>query len=123
MLAKSGYQKLSDLLAAKEKQFGDIFYDRIDLEYHKADRIEILPKLFAESRSAISKYRITKVSEYYSSRNIINGLKFYLEGDNRWLLLRSSETEPMIRIYAEGNSANEVTELLEFGIDFFTSED
>ena len=123
MLAKSGYNKLSDLLAAKEKQFGDIFYDRIDLEYHKADRIEILPKLFAESRLSILKYRVIKVSEYYSSRNIINGLKFYLEGDNRWLLLRSSETEPMIRIYAESNSMSEVNELLEFGKSFFTSKD
>lgn len=115
LLAKSGYKKLSDLLIEKEKQFGDIFYDRIDLAYTKLDRNEILPKLFSNQPSRISKFKVLMVSDYYSSRNIVNGLKFYLEGNNRWLLLRSSETEPVIRIYAEGNSMKEVTALLEAG--------
>lgn len=119
MLAKSGYTKLSDLVKVKGNQFGDICYDRIDLPYHKVDRNEILPKLFSNAPSKLADFQITKISEYYSSRNNVNGLKFYLEGDNRWLLLRSSETEPMIRIYAEGNSINEVNDLLKFSENFF----
>lgn len=115
MLAKSGYNKLSALNELKEKTFGDVFYDRIDLPYIKPNREEILPKIFAINPSLISNFKVEKISEYYSSRNIINGIKFYLEGSNRWLLLRSSETEPMIRIYAEGNSTDEVQDLLESG--------
>ncbi len=115
MLAKSGYKKLSDLLIEKEKQFGNIFYDRIDLPFTKSNRNEILSNLFANPISVVSNFKVHNIREYYSSRNIVNGLKFYLEGNNRWLLLRSSETEPMIRIYAEGNSLNEVSALLESG--------
>lgn len=115
MLAKSGFKKLSDFVKEKEKQFGDIFYDRIDLECTKPNRNEILPKLFAKQLMSISKFKVINISEYYSSRNIVNGIKFYLEGSNRWLLLRSSETEPMFRIYAEGNSLDEVQFLLQTG--------
>ncbi|HQB27581.1 MAG TPA: hypothetical protein PLO29_01400 [Paludibacter sp.] len=46
---------------------------------------------------------------------IKNGLKFILEGDCRWLLIRSSETEDIIRYYAEGQSDDEVKELLQLG--------
>jgi len=122
MLANSGFNKLSELVKAKQKEFGDIFYDRIDLNYTKPDRIEILPNLFTKSPSIISNYKVEKISEYYSSRKTINGLKFYLEGDNRWLLLRSSETEPMIRIYSEGNSISEVSKILEYGKKLIENE-
>jgi len=49
-----------------------------------------------------------------SSRGIINGLKFILEGTQRWVLMRSSETEPLVRIYTEGQSTEEVKLFLTF---------
>lgn len=122
MLAKSTFSKLSEFLKEKEKQFGSIFYDRFDYEYSKPDRAEILPKLFAKQMSSISNFKVKSIDEYYSSRNIINGIKYYLEGNNRWLLVRSSETEPIIRIYAEGNSVNEVQNLLLAGKNLIESK-
>lgn len=115
MLAESGFNKLSKYVNHKRKEFGNIFYDRIDLKYEKPDRNELLPKLYEKEANTISNFRIVKIKVFYSSRNVINGLKFFLEGDNRWLLLRSSETEPIIRIYAEGQSEVEVKQYLEFG--------
>lgn len=115
MLANSGFNKLSEYVNHKRKEFGNIFYDRIDLKYDKADRIELLPDLYKKYINTIGNFRVVHVKAFYSSRNVINGLKFFLEGDNRWLLIRSSETEPIVRFYAEGQSDEEVKIFLEFG--------
>ncbi|HZW40324.1 MAG TPA: phosphoglucomutase [Ignavibacteriaceae bacterium] len=119
MLASSGYTKLSDYVKEKTKEFGEIYYDRIDLEYDKPDRINILPSLKSNPPEKISDFYIKSFNEYYSSRGIINGIKFFLEGASRWLLLRASETEPLIRIYAEAESNEEVHKILQAGISFF----
>lgn len=120
MLAHSGFNKLSEYVNHKRKEFGYIFYDRIDLKYEKPERNELLPNLYKKFIDKIEGLRVIHVKAFYSSRNIINGLKFFLEGDNRWLLLRSSETEPIIRIYAEGQSNEEVKQFLEFGKNIFS---
>lgn len=115
MLAHSGFNKLSEYVDHKRKEFGNIFYDRIDLKYEKPDKNELLPELYRIFIDSIDNFRVVHAKAFYSSRNVINGLKFFLEGNNRWLLLRSSETEPIVRIYAEGQSDSEVKDLLEFG--------
>lgn len=115
MLASSGYTKLSDYVAVKKKEFGIIYYDRIDVGYMLPDRMEKLPWLLEHYPAKLGGFKIKDIQTFNSSRNIINGLKFYLEGDCRWLLLRASETEPMFRIYAEGNSSEELEDLLEHG--------
>jgi phosphomannomutase len=120
MLAVSGYQKLSELVNQKRKEFGEIFYNRIDLKYEKEDRVNKLPDLFKDNIQKINNFNIIKVITFSSSRGIINGIKFILEGDNRWLLLRSSETEPIIRIYAEAQNDDEVNSLLNFGMKLFS---
>lgn len=116
MLAKSGYKKLGDLVISKRQQFGEIFYDRIDTKYDKDDRIELLPNLFHQPPGKISNFNIVNIESYLSSRRIINGLKFILEGPTRWLLIRSSETEPIVRFYAEGQSNEEVKCILDCGV-------
>ena len=59
--------------------------------------------------------RVNNVKTFLSSLGLINGIKYIFKGDSRWLLLRASETEPMIRIYAEGQSDAEVSKLLSEG--------
>jgi phosphomannomutase len=112
ILAASGFKKLNELICRQRKEFGNIFYDRIDLEYNKENRLRILPELFNNPPDKISGFRITNIQEFFSSRGIINGIKFSLEGNSRWLLLRSSETEPLIRIYSEADSIQEVKQIL-----------
>ncbi len=120
MLAHSGFNKLSEYVNHKRKEFGNIFYDRIDLKYEKPDRNELLPELYRKFIDRIGNFRVVHAKAFYSSRIVINGLKFFLEGDNRWLLLRSSETEPIVRIYAEGQSDEEVKQLLLYGRTLFS---
>ncbi|MBZ0201103.1 MAG: phosphoglucomutase [Ignavibacteriaceae bacterium] len=121
MLAAHGVKKLSEYLNQKRKQFGNIFYKRLDIHYNKPDRSKILPQLFLNPPTAIAKFNLHKIKAYYSSRGIINGIKFTLGENNRWLLIRSSETEPLIRIYAEGESDSDVKNFLEAATSFFSS--
>ena len=65
----------------------------------------------------IASFTVKDSALFYSSRGIVNGLKFSFDGKARWLLLRSSETEPLIRIYAEGESMEEVKNILNAGMD------
>ena len=120
MFAESGYQKLSEFVNHKRKEIDLIHYSRIDLAYKKDDRKNKLPDLFNKDLKNLASFKVNEVITFQSSRGIINGIKFILDGDNRWLLIRSSETEPVIRFYAEGQSDNEIKELLEFGEKLLT---
>lgn len=122
MLSKSGYTELSRYFEMKKLEFGSICYDRIDFRYDGKDRIEILPRLFSSPPKSITEFPVLDIKEFYSSRGIINGLKFTLKGDSRWLLMRASETEPLVRIYAEGNSSTEVETLLRSGVNLLLNK-
>ena len=39
-------------------------------------------------------------------------MKFYLEGD-AWVMMRPSGTEPLVRVYAEAETVDEVRDLLD----------
>ncbi|MFH0735947.1 MAG: phosphoglucomutase [bacterium] len=116
MLADSGFFKLSEYVEEKRKMFGHIYYDRIDYIYEKENRTEILPNLYNNPPKYIADYEVKKVESFCSSRGVINGIKFRLAGNPRWLLIRASETEPLVRFYAEAEDANEVKEILLNGI-------
>lgn len=116
MLADSEYSKLSELVNEKRKQFGRIYYKRIDHAYSDGDRVELLPRLIESAPKKIGNWAIRDTSVFYSATGIANGLKLRLEGENRWLLIRSSETEPLLRFYAEGDSEEEPDILLNKGL-------
>lgn len=115
MLSASPYRKISDYLADRQKQTGIINYDRIDMHYDKADKNYLLPWLFLEQKLETDTFILENKLSFPSSRGIVNGLKFIFEGGCRWLLIRSSETENIIRIYAEGQTDEEVSRLLTLG--------
>jgi phosphomannomutase len=119
MLAESGEKKLSDFLRKKRIQFGRIYYDRVDLRTSKPERHLILPAMEEDPPESIAGFRVKSVKAFKSSRGVTNGLKFYLEGNPRWLLIRISETEPLARVYAEGESKKEVEFLLKAGTKWF----
>lgn len=117
MLAKSGYQKLSDYLVERRSEWGQVCYDRIDYTYSKEDKNELLPRLFVRAPQYIGELKVKEMQSFNSSRGIVNGLKFVLEGDCRWVLIRSSETEQTIRFYAEGQSLEQAREFLQLAIN------
>ena len=111
-LAKSGLNKLSELVELKRKSFGDIFYNRIDLHYDHPNRMELLETILQMNIQSLNQFKVNNIQTFLSSREKINGIKFRFDGTNRWLLIRSSETEPIVRIYSEGENNEEVEILL-----------
>jgi len=111
MLSSSPYKKLSEYFQEKQKTLGLIYYDRIDLKYDQPDKNELLPHLSQNPPQTIGELNIVGIQHFLSSRGIVNGIKFLL-GPCQWLLIRSSETENIIRFYVEGQSNEEVKRLL-----------
>jgi phosphomannomutase len=116
MLSSSAFTRLSDYVSSKERELGKIYYDRIDATCDRADRTDILPCLFESRLDNIAGIPICGVQHFYSSRGIVNGLKYILQGECRWLLIRSSETEPLLRFYSEGQTMEEVKTFLDEGV-------
>lgn len=119
MLAAHGFERMSQLSSAMKEKYGDIYYSRLDVENHSADSLNKLEAIFKDRLHNISGWKINDVKYFLSSRGTINGLKFYLEGGSRWLLIRVSETEPIVRFYAEANNEHEVKLLLNDGKRIF----
>jgi len=111
MLSSSPYKKLSEYFQEKQKTLGFIYYDRIDLKYDQPNKNELLPHLSQNPPQTIGELNIVGIQRFLSSRGIVNGIKFLL-GPCQWLLIRSSETENIIRFYVEGQSNEEVKRLL-----------
>ena len=113
MLAKSG-KSLFESWDDVRSVVGELFYRRIDIETKDVDREKILHRLehFHPSKT-LEEFFVQKIRKVYDD-DALTGIKFSL-GDSRWLLIRSSHTEPIMRIYAEGRNDNEVERLLEEG--------
>lgn len=113
MLAMSG-KPLKELWKEIRQVVGDLYYQRIDIPAGETDRGEILRRCehFHPSKN-LEEFFIEKVRKLYDKESM-NGIKF-LFGDSRWLLIRASQTEPMVRIYAEGRTQDELRRLLDEG--------
>ncbi|MEM9567531.1 MAG: phosphoglucomutase [Cyanobacteria bacterium P01_E01_bin.34] len=119
MLAKSGCKHLSDYVARKRQQFGAIFYHREDLHYGSISQTElnrIIPQLVKQPPRTLAGYTVHHLSQFRTHRGVLNGVKFYLEGSPRWLMVRASETEPLLRLYVEGQSEHDMQALIAAGL-------
>ena len=74
-----------------------------------------LPSETADAKNILCGFQIKELKTFRSSRGIVNGVKMIFGGNCRWLLMRASETENMIRFYAEGQTDAEVSSLLSNG--------
>jgi len=99
---------LGRLLAELEAQVGPHRYGRIDLPASG-------PTVSAEAiRRWIERRGLPPLPFPLGEVRELDGLKLLFR-DGRWLLLRPSGTEPVIRIYAEAPSGEEVATLLTWG--------
>lgn len=117
MLAVSPFRRLSEYVRERISVLGDIHYDRIDMHYDRPDKNNLLPWLWEDVPSSFAGLAVGSSLSFQSSRGIVNGVKLVLEGNCRWLLIRCSETENMIRLYAEGQNASEVSHFLDCGVE------
>ncbi len=106
LMLKTG-KSPSHLVSYLFEKVGTHSFQRLDLVYppERASEIErsvqeAAPKLLAGQKVV--------------SRDTVDGFRFTM-ADDSWLLVRFSRTEPLLRIYAEGLSPQQVEELLKGG--------
>jgi phosphomannomutase len=108
MIVKEG-RPLSEILRALEAEVGPHAYGRHDLhlprDTYEADRRRVLETLAANAPREVAGVAVERVRDD-------DGYKYFLR-DGSWVLLRTSGTEPLIRVYAEAASDEEVRARLE----------
>ena len=102
-LAKT-QRPISQLLADLYDEVGRHEYDRVDVTLRGDERKEIEERVSTATPKSIAGIAV-------ESRDTLDGFRFTLEG-GWWLLLRFSGTEPLLRIYAEMPSMEEVQQAL-----------
>jgi phosphomannomutase len=95
-------KKLSELVDEIMTEFGWHFFHRYDAHLTEKEKQRILA-LHKKGIKKIGPYPVQKVETK-------DGYKYFME--NCWVLVRPSGTEPLIRYYAEADSAAKVEELL-----------
>ena len=105
-MVKTG-KKPSELLNMLFEKVGPHYYDRIDTVIEAAQKDAILKRLNANLPKRVDGREVVKT-------NLSDGFKFTLN-DGSWLLIRFSGTEPLVRVYAEAKSMEQVRAILEDG--------
>lgn len=98
-LLESG-KKLSELLEEVNSITGYFICERMDVELNKNLRNKIIDQCKNNHFTEFGKYLITKVED-------LDGYKYHL-GDNQWVMIRASGTEPVLRIFAEAENKENV---------------
>jgi len=99
----------SQLLDYLYSKVGPHYYDRIDSHVSPDDRQTLSMRLTQSPINSIAGIEVAKL-------DTTDGFR-YLLADDSWLLIRFSGTEPLIRIYAEGHSPEQVQKLLDSGAE------
>jgi len=97
----------SQLLANLFKKVGPHYYDRLDIHTTGEIKQQMLAKMSSSPASKIGGRKVVKLDTR-------DGFRYKLE-DGSWLLIRFSGPEPLVRIYAECSSMEEVQKLLQSG--------
>ena len=94
----------SELLTMLAERAGPHAYERLDIEFEPEEREEIRQRILAASPASLGGRGVERVDRR-------DGVRWVLDG-GYWAMVRFSGTEPLLRIYAEGESPDEVDELL-----------
>ena len=102
-MAKSG-KRLEDLIEEVYKIVGSFKFERSDLHLSEALKERIVTQCKANHFTHFGNYPIKDTLT-------TDGFKYILD-ENRWVMIRPSGTEPVLRIYAEAPTLEEVREIL-----------
>jgi phosphomannomutase len=103
-MTKTG-KTLSQLCQEVYDIIGRFVYERNDLTIENDKKNSIITNAHNGVYTAFGKYGFNRVET-------IDGVKYHLDNGG-WVMLRASGTEPLLRVYAEGNSKEETLDILE----------
>lgn len=98
-------RSLAECLADLTRRFGELFYDRRDVECPVDQGLALAERLMRHPPAEVAGRHVTETRG-------TDGVKF-LFGKEGWLLFRASGTEPLLRIYSEMPSREVVAEVLD----------
>ena len=97
----------SQLIEYLYSKVGPHYYDRLDVDFPPEDRETIMKRLTNSKPSTIAGTAVHEIDTR-------DGFRFLLK-DGSWMLIRFSGTEPIMRIYSESNSMENVKRFLAAG--------
>ena len=103
-MTKTG-KTLKELCEEVYEIVGRFYYDRHDLHIDNDKKNTIIKKAADGGYTRFGKYGFNRIET-------IDGIKYHLDNGG-WVMLRASGTEPLLRVYAEGNSKEETADILE----------
>ncbi|CAG0934583.1 phosphomannomutase [Thermoflexales bacterium] len=106
-MVKTG-KKPSELLAYLFSKVGAHYYDRIDTRCTPAERDAVKDQVLNAKPETIGGLKVTGL-------DTTDGFKFLL-GENGWVLIRLSGTEPIVRVYTETTHQDKVQAILQDGL-------
>ena len=104
LMVRTG-KTVSELLTALRDRVGPHYYDRLDLHFDSIQREAIERRVELARPGQFAGRRVEDIDTR-------DGYRFVLP-DGYWALIRFSGTEPLLRIYAEGDSPEMVQALLD----------
>ena len=102
-MAKSG-KKLNDLINEVYEIVGSFAFERIDLHLDNAQKLNIIDNCKNNYYQSFGKYKVQRVET-------IDGFKFFFD-ENKWLMIRPSGTEPVLRTYSEAETQEIALDIL-----------
>jgi phosphomannomutase len=100
----------SQLLDYLYNKVGPHYYDRLDLHFPSEAREQIIGRVSKANLGSINSVKVVKA-------DTIDGFRYFM-ADNSWLLIRFSGTEPVLRIYSEAGSPEQVQKIILAGRGF-----
>jgi phosphomannomutase len=113
-------KSLGQLVETLQHEYGAHYYARRDLHVPNEIKEAAINRAASKEFQSLGRYKIMR-------KENLDGIKLYLDapthgtGADAWLLLRSSGTEPLMRLYSEASSPELVQELLEEAVAFVDS--
>ncbi len=98
---------LAELVNGLMAELGPVHYGRDDRQTRPFDKAEMVARLLANAPQRIAGLPVSHIDN-------LDGVK-YRFGDEGWLLIRPSGTEPLLRVYAEARDPAAVPALLAAG--------
>lgn len=98
-------KSLEELIKEVYEITGSFWFERNDLHIDEQVKQDIIKNCANNSYKEFGKFKVDHVED-------LDGHKFFFDA-NRWIMIRPSGTEPVLRLYAEGKDKAEAFELLE----------
>ncbi|MBA3647096.1 MAG: phosphoglucomutase/phosphomannomutase family protein [Chitinophagales bacterium] len=103
-MAKTG-KTMKQIIGEVYDVVGSFSFDRLDLHLDESLKQQIIQNCRENKYASFGSYQVRRIED-------IDGFKYHFDND-QWIMIRASGTEPLLRVYGEAATREEVTELLQ----------